>query len=199
MVEIPMLSVKDKILLLDEVASSARSSWQIYLAAHENFADWPLQERSDPAYLGYCNLKNLLSISLMTTCYSLVETGRRAYSLHHAITDPSLSVSSEARKYCQDCFDLRAKISKYRNNVVAHVNSRKTQADWAHLAGISNGEIDNFLQNVRAAIEELSIHNLEHGFAPCVSMPVQDHFRAFCRMSVGIDNRRHVSLKTTSS
>ncbi len=177
-----MLSVKEKLLLLDEVASTARSSWQIHLVAHETFSDWPLEHHSHPAYLGYCNLKNLLSASLMTACYSLVETGKKSYSLHHAVSDPSLNISPKAQRHCEACFALRSKISKYRNNVVGHVNAKRTQSNWAQAAGILNRDIDDFLQHSRAAIEELSWINLGEEFVPGVTMPVRRHFREFCRI-----------------
>ena len=176
-----MLSVEEKILLLDEVASTARSSWQIYLAAHVHFSDWPDKHRQVPAYLGYRNLENLLSASLMTACYSLVETGKRSYSLHHAVKDAVLRVSSDVRMHCESCFVLRSKIAKYRNNVVAHVNASRTQSDWAKAAGIVNSEIDDFLFNARAAVERLSRDNLGDAFVPGVTRPVQGEFHAFCR------------------
>ena len=112
-----MLSVEEKVLLLDEVACTARSSWQIQLAMHDDFISWPNEDRWQPAYMGYCNLRNLLSVSLMTACYALVETGKRAYSLHHAVSDPTLHISATVRQHCDVCFGLRSKIAKYRNNV----------------------------------------------------------------------------------
>ncbi len=176
-----MLTVKEKILLLDEVASTARSSWQIYLAIHSHFSSWSDEHHLHPAYFGYRNLENLLSGSLMTACYALVETGKRSYSLHHAVSDADLEVSSEVLSNCMCCFDLRSKISKYRNNVVAHVNATRSQADWAQAAGIENKEIDDFLFSARAAIEGLSRDNLEDAFVPSVTRPVQDDFYAFCQ------------------
>ncbi|MEP3919367.1 hypothetical protein [Ascidiaceihabitans sp.] len=185
-----MLSIEEKILLLDEVASTARSSWQMYLAAHAHFSTWPDENRQKPAYLGYRNLENLLSVSLMTACYSLVETGKRSYSLHHAVSDADLRVSSEVRMNSTNCFDLRSKIAKYRNNVVAHVNATRTQSDWAQAAGIVNSEIDDFLFNARAAVEGLSRDNLEGAFVPGVTRPVQGEFHAFCREIARLEPKR---------
>ncbi len=182
-----MLSVEEKILLLDEVASTARSSWQIYLAAHEHFSAWPDEYRQNAAYLGYRNLENLLSVSLMTACYSLVETGKLSYSLHHAVSDTALSVSPDVRKNCARCFDLRTKIAKYRNNVVAHVNASRTQSVWAQAAGLLNSEIDDFLFNARAAVEGLSRDNIDDAFIPCVTRPVRSDFHAFCRTIVKLE------------
>lgn len=187
-----MLTVTEKILLLDEVGGLARSAWQIHLSIYEEFCDWPSSDQLNPAYLGYINLRNILSVGLMTSCYSLIETGSRSYSLHHAMSDSSLKISLEARSHCDKCFELRQKISKYRNNVVAHVNSKRSQADWAQASNISNGEIDRFIESARFAIEELSKDNLEGDFSPCVTMPVQDHFRAFCRLSVEMDDMRRL-------
>lgn len=176
-----MLSVEERILLLDEVASTARSSWQIHLIGHERFSDFPEEHRQNPAYLGYCNMRNLLSVSLMTACYALIDTNRKTYSFHHAISDKDLQISSNVKKHCDVCFSLRGKISKYRNNVVAHVNSKRSQSDWADATGIKNEEIDEFLHSSKAAIEELVRDNLEQGLAPVVTMPVRDFFLAYCR------------------
>lgn len=170
-------------MLLDEVASTARSSWQIQLAMLDDFAHWPKTYRGHPAYFGYRNMTNILSVSLMTACYALIETGSKSYSLHHAMKDDALKVSSEVRQNCDVCFELRGKISKYRNNVVAHVNTTKSQSDWADAAGIRNGEIDRFLQSARTAIEILCHDNIGGGFSPVVTMPVQRDFREFCRMT----------------
>lgn len=109
-----MLSVEERILLLDEVASTARSSWQIHLIGHERFSDFPEEHRQNPAYLGYCNMRNLLSVSLMTACYSLIDTNRKTYSFHHAISDKDLQISASVKKHCDICFSLRETIAKYR-------------------------------------------------------------------------------------
>lgn len=186
-----MLSVEEKVLLLDEVAQTARSSWQIHLVAHEIFSEWPVERDQHPAFLGYCNHRNLLSYSLMTACHSLIETSKKAYSLHHAMSDDSLKVSSEVRQNCEICFSHRKSISTYRNNVVAHVNARKTQSAWAAAAGIKNGDIDDFLQSARAAVEGLARDNLGAGFVPVITMPVRFHFQEFCRViAAQIDHPR---------
>lgn len=176
-----MLTKNEKVLLLDEVASAARSSWQIYLVALEEFSEYTGALQRDPAYLGFCNIRNLLTASLMTACYALIDKRKDAYSLHHAVSDPNLTVSHEVRQHCKTCFGLRDKIGRYRNNVVAHVNDKRSQSDWAQAAEIQNGDIDNFLSEARLAIEGLSQDNMETGFRPCVTMPVRDHFIAFCQ------------------
>lgn len=185
-----MLSVEEKILLLDEVASTARSSWQIHLIGHERFSAFPEEHRQNPAYLGYCNMRNLLSVSLMTACHALIDTNPKTYSFHHAISDKDLQISSSVRNHCAVCFSLRKKIAKYRNNVVAHVNSKRTQSHWANAAGIRNGEIDEFLHSARAAVEELARDNLEHGLAPVITMPVRDFFFEYCRVITSIESTR---------
>ena len=90
-------------------------------------------------------------------------------------------------------FFSEKKISKYRSNVVAHVNSKRTQSDWAEAAGIKNEEIDEFLHSSRAAIEELVRDNLEQGLAPVVAMPVRDFFFEYCREITGIKSARRRS------
>lgn len=177
-----MLSVEEKILLLDEVASSARSSWQIHLIGHERFSNFPKEHDQHPAYLGYCNMRNLLSVSLMTACYALIDTNNKTYSLHHAVEDQDLRISDSVVKNCDVCFTMRRKIAKYRNNVVAHVNAKRTQSDWAQEAGIVNGEIDTFLHSAREAIRQLAQDNIEEGFIPVVDMPVREFFLEYCRV-----------------
>jgi len=186
-----MLSVEERILLLDEVASTARSSWQILLIGHERFSNFPEEHRQHPAYLGYCNMTNLLSVSLMTACYALIDTRPKTYSLHHAASDKDLQISSTFKEHCDVCFSLRKKIAKYRNNVVAHVNSKRTQSDWADAAGIKNEEIGEFLHSAKAAIEELVCDNLEQRLAPVVTMPVRDFFFEYCREITNIQRARH--------
>lgn len=185
-----MLSVEEKIILLDEVASTARSSWQIHLIGHERFSDFPEEHRQHAAYLGYCNMRNLLSVSLMTSCHALIDTNQKTYSLHHAISDKDLLISSSVKKHCDLCFSLRKKIAKYRNNVVAHVNSKRTQSDWANAAGIQTDEIDEFLHSAKAAIEGLTRDNLKQGLAPVVTMPVRDFFLEYCRVIADIESAR---------
>lgn len=185
-----MLSVEQKILLLDEVASTARSSWQIHLVGHERFSGFPEEHKQHPAYLGYCNIRNILSVSLMTACYSLIETNKKTYSLYHAVSDKDLQISSNVKRNCEICFALREKISRYRNNVVAHVNAKRTQSDWAQAAGIQNREIDDFLYSARVAVEELARDNLEEGLAPVVTMPVRSFFFEYCRAITEIESTR---------
>ena len=91
---------------------------------------------------------------------------------------------------CTNCFDLRSKIAKYRNNVVAHVNATRRQSDWAQAAGIVNSEIDDFLFNARAAVEGLSRDNLEGAFVPGVTRPVQSEFYDFCREIARLEPKR---------
>ena len=102
-----MLSVEERILLLDEVASTARSSWQILLIGHERFSEFPEEHRQHPAYLGYRNMTNLLSVSLMTACYALIDTNPKTYSFHHAISDKDLQISSTFKEHCDVCFSLK--------------------------------------------------------------------------------------------
>lgn len=185
-----MLSVEERILLLDEVASTARSSWQIHLIGHERFSDFPEEHRQHPAYLGYCNMRNLLSVSLMTACYALIDINRKTYSFHHAILDKDLQISASVKKHCDVCFSLREKISKYRSNVVAHVNSKRTQSDWAEAAGIKNEEISEFIHSAGAAIEELVRDNLGQGLAPVVTMPVSNLFFEYCQEITNIERAR---------
>jgi len=185
-----MLSVEERILLLDEVASTARSSWQILLIGHERFSNFPEEHRQHPAYLGYCNMTNLLSVSLMTACYALIDTHPKTYSFHHAVSDKDLQISSTFKEHCDVCFSLKKKISKYRSNVVAHVNAKRTQSDWADAAGIKNEEIDEFLHSARAAIEELVRDNLGGFLAPVVTMPVRDFFFEYCSEITGIKSAR---------
>jgi hypothetical protein len=185
-----MLSVEERILLLDEVASTARSSWQIHLIGHERFSDFPEEHRQHPAYLGYRNMTNLLSVSLMTACYALIDTHPKTYSFHHAVSDKDLQISSTFKEHCDVCFSLKKKISKYRSNVVAHVNAKRTQSDWADAAGIKNEEIDEFLHSARAAIEELVRDNLGGFLAPVVTMPVRDFFFEYCSEITGIKSAR---------
>lgn len=66
-----MLPVEERILLLDEVASTALSSWQIHLLGHERFAEFPEEHRQHPACLGHRNVTNLLSMIGAKTPMSL--------------------------------------------------------------------------------------------------------------------------------
>ena len=91
---------------------------------------------------------------------------------------------------CANCFVLRSKIAKYRNNVVAHVNATRTQSKWAQAAGLVNSEIDDFLFNARAAVEGLSRDNLEDDFVAGVTRPVQGEFSAFCREIAKLEPKR---------
>ncbi|WP_306141479.1 hypothetical protein [Roseibium sp. MMSF_3412] len=188
--QIAMLSVEEKVLLLDEVATSAISSWRILKIAERDFSNWRIEERDHPAYLGYCNLRNLLSVSLMTSCYTLIETGDKSYSLHHVVKDQSLRLSPTALQECENCFQLRKKISIYRNNVTAHVNHRKTQSDWAQTAGLKNGEIDGFTKSVFVVVDELSRDNMPSDFEPCVRKQSLSYFQEFCRAAYGFELRR---------
>lgn len=135
-------------------------------------------------------MRTLLSVSLMTACYALIDTNRRTYSFHHAISDKDLKISSVVKKHCDVCFSLREKVAEYRNNVVAHVNSKRSQSDWANLVDIKHEEIDEFLHSARAAIEELVRDNLEQGLAPVVTMPVRDFFFEYCREITNIERAR---------
>ncbi|PCI04631.1 MAG: hypothetical protein COB78_10080 [Hyphomicrobiales bacterium] len=182
-----MLSIKNKIWLLDEVVSTAFGSWHIYLAGHDKFSDWPEECRSQSAYRGYTTLRSLLCHSLMVACYALVDSSNKAYSLHHAVKDPDLIVTPMAVNKCENCLRLRSKIATYRNNVTAHVNNRRTQSEWAQFANIKNGEIDAFLLSARAVVEELGKVNLGTEFVPSSRMPFQRDFNEFCR--VIIDNK----------
>ncbi|HEY8594567.1 MAG TPA: hypothetical protein VIL84_04920 [Devosiaceae bacterium] len=181
------LSNEEKIWLLDEVVSTAFASWLIYLEGHEKFADRSEEEQTRPEHNGYTTLKALLSHSLMAACYALVDTRKNSYSMHHAVKDRDLIVTRVAEQACEKCCDLRRKIATYRNNVTAHVNSTRTQADWAQYADIKNGEISDFLQNARTCIEELGRANLHKDFVPSSRMQFRSDFRAFCRVIVGQD------------
>lgn len=183
-----MLTTKDKILLLDEVVSTACASWRIYIAGYNKFNDWPEECRGQSAYFGYTTLRAVLSHSLMVACYASVESGKRTYSMHHAIKDPELIVTPLAVTESEKCFRLRSKIATYRNNVTAHVNNKKTQADWGQFADIKNGEIDAFLSSARTVVEELGKANLGVYFRPSSYMSFQQNFREFCRAMIDTGN-----------
>lgn len=182
------LSIEEKIWLIDEVASTAMASWQIYVEGDKNFSDWPKERQNQPEYCGYTTLKTLLSHSLMASCYALVDTGKRVYSMHHAVNDPDLFVTQAAKSEYKKCCDLRSKIATYRNNVTAHVNSARTQADWAQFAGIKNSDISAFLQSAHKFVEEIGRANLHEGFVPSSRMPFKRNFHAFCRVIVDQDD-----------
>jgi hypothetical protein len=101
--------------------------------------------------------------------------------MHHAITDPDLAVTPMAKRECENCLGLRTKIATFRNNVTAHVNTKRTQANWAEFAGIKNGEIDAFLKSARTVVEELGQANLGPQFVASSRMPFRRDFREFCR------------------
>lgn len=178
------LSNEGKIWLLDEVVSTAFASWHIYIEGDKKFSDWPKERRSRPEYYGYTTLKVLLSHSLMASCYALIDTGKRSYSMHHAIKDRDLIVTPVAKQEYEKCCDLRSKIATYRNNVTAHVNSARTQEDWAQFAGIKNDEISAYLRSARTFVEELGRTNLGEDFVPSSRMLFKRDFRAFCRVIV---------------
>jgi len=176
------LSNEEKIWLIDEVVSTAMASWQIYVEGGKTFSDWPEERQSQPEYYGYTTLKSLLSHSLMASCYALVDTGKRSYSMHHAVKDPELIVTLVAKQEYEKCCNHRSKIATYRNNVTAHVNSARTQADWAQFADIKNNEISEFLRSAHKFVEELGRANLHEDFAPSSRMLFKRDFRAFCRV-----------------
>ena len=182
------LSNEEKIWLIDEVVSTAMASWQIYVEGDKKFSNWPKERQKQPEYVGYTTLKALLSYSLMASCYALVDTGKRSYSMHQAVKDPELFVTPVAKQEYEKCCDLRSKIATYRNNVTAHVNSTRTQSDWAQFAGIKNGEISAFLQSAHKFIEELGRANLHEGFVPSSRMLFKRDFRAFCRVIADQDD-----------
>lgn len=175
------LSNKQKVLLIDEVVSSAMASWQIYVEADEKFSDWPHEKQSQPEYCGYFTLKSLLSHSLMASCYALIDTGKRSYSMHHVVKDPGLVTTQVAKQEYEKCYQLRSKISTYRNNVTAHVNSTRTQSDWAQFAGIKNSDISDFLRSAHKFVKELGRVNIGEDFVPSSEMQFKRDFRAFCR------------------
>lgn len=176
------LSKNQKVLLIDEVVSSAMASWQIYVEADRKFSDWPIEQQNRPEYLGYFTLKSLLSHSLMASCYALIDKGKLSYSMHHAVNDSELIVSLMAQKEYEKCSDLRSKIAIYRNNVTAHVNSSRTQSDWAKHAGIKNRDISEFLLSAHQFASELGRANLGGDFIPSSEMQFKRDFRAFCRV-----------------
>jgi len=177
-----MLSAEHKIWLLDEVVSTAFASWHIYIAGYDKFNDWPEEQQGLAAYTGYTTLTVLLSHSLMSACYALVDSGQRSYSIHHAVKDPTLVITPLAKRECENCLILRSKIATYRNNVTAHVNTKRTQTDWAQFADIKNAEIDAFLLSARTVVEELGKANLGVHFIPSSRMSFQGDFREFCRV-----------------
>ncbi|WP_306260395.1 hypothetical protein [Pararhizobium sp. IMCC21322] len=176
------MSPSDKIWLLDEVVSTATASWRIYIAAYDKFSVWPVERQDSPEYNGYATIRALLSHSFMSACYASVESGKRSYSMHHAINDPDLIVSPLAKMECENCLGLRTKIATYRNNVTAHVNTKRKQAEWANFANIKNGEIDVFLRSARTVVEELGKSNLGVHFLASSRMTFQKNFREFCRV-----------------
>jgi hypothetical protein len=124
----------------------------------------------------------LLSHSLMASCYALIDSGQRSYSMHHAVKDQTLVITPLAKQECESCLRLRGKIATYRNNVTAHVNAKRTQEDWAQFANVKNGEIDAFLLSARAIVEEFGKANLGAHFVPSSRMPFQEDFREYCRV-----------------
>jgi hypothetical protein len=124
-----LLSAREKIMLLDEVVSTATASWRIYIAADHKFSDWPESRRDNPAYTGYTTIKALLSHSLMSALYASMEPGKHSYSMRHAVEDPELIVTPTARNGFKCCLLLWPKIAIYRNNVTAHVNTKRKQTD----------------------------------------------------------------------
>lgn len=190
-----MLSTPEKILLLDEVTNTARASWQIIVIGDNDFRDCPRGGPYEMAYLGYHTVKNLLSVSLMSACYSLVDTGKRSYSFHHAEHDASLKISTKTKAHFERCFEYRGRIATYRNNVVAHVNNRRSQSDWADFAGIKHQDIDTFLDNALAAVLELARDNSVSERALGVTKPVRSYFHEFCRITAKIENNRQMADK----
>ncbi len=177
-----MLSAERKIWLLDEVVSTAFASWHIYIAGYDRFNNWPDEWQDRAAYTGYTTIRALLSHSLMSACYTLVDSGRRSYSMHHAVHDQKLIITPLAKQEFESCLRLRGKIATYRNNVTAHVNAKRTQKDWAQFADIKNGKIDAFLLSARTVVEELGKANLGAHFVPSSHMSFQGDFREFCRV-----------------
>lgn len=176
-----MLTVKERVLLLDEVASTAFGSWQIQIALHDKFSKWPEDDQDHPAYTGYTTMRVLLSHSLIVACYALLDSNPKAYSFCHAVNDPDLKVTDKALSEYEECVKLRGKIATYRNNVSAHVNSRRTQSDWAMLAGIKNREFDVFIRNARSVVTELGKANIDSDFIPSSHMAFYSDFHEFCR------------------
>jgi hypothetical protein len=176
-----VLSPDEKIWLLDEVVSTATASWHIYILAYDKFSNWPDDLQDGPEYTGYTTVRTLLSHGLMSACYAAVDSGQKSYSIHHAKDDPALVVSELARRESKRCLKLRPKIATYRNNVTAHVNTKRKQSDWAEFADIKNGEIDTFLNSARAFVEELGKANLGSHFLASSRMQFQHDFREFCR------------------
>jgi hypothetical protein len=176
------LSNEQKVLLIEEVVSTAMASWQIYVEADKKFLDWPHEKQSQPEYCGYFTLKSLLSHSLMASCYALIDTGKRSYSMHHAVKDRELVISPAAKQEYENCCNLRGKIAIYRNNVTAHVNSSRSQSDWAQFADIKNRDISEFLRNAHQFVKELGRANLHEDFVPSSEMQFKRDFRAFCRV-----------------
>jgi hypothetical protein len=181
-----LLSNEEKILLIDEVVSTAVASWQIYVEGDKEFSGWPDERQNSPEYRGYHTIKNLLSHSLMGACYALVETGRRSYSMHHAVKDQDLIVTQTAKTEFQNCCNFRGKIATYRNNVTAHVNATRTQSDWAQIAGIKNQDISDYLLSAHNFVEELGRANLSNDFVPSSRVRFKRDFRAFCRVMAGM-------------
>lgn len=175
-----MLSVEEKIWQLDEVVSTAFGSWQIYVTAYNKFNDWPEKRREHPAFSGYETIRNLLSHSLIVACDALLDSGKQSYSFHHAMNDPELKITSEATAEYQACLKFTKKIGIYRNNVSAHINDRKTQAEWAQHANIKNGEFDIFIRSARATITELGKANINTNFVPSSKSPFAYEFNEFC-------------------
>lgn len=183
-----MHTAADKIMLLDEVVSTAFASWQLYTAGEDKFSKWPKEWRSRPDYIGYTTLRVLLGNSLINACYTLVDSGKRSYSMHHAIKDPDLIVTPPANRECEKCLQLRSKIATYRNNITAHVNAKRTQADWGQFAGIKKEEIKSFVFSARNVVEALGKANLDLHFIPSSRMPFQENFREYCRSMIDHQN-----------
>lgn len=177
-----MLSPREKILLLDEVVSTATASWRIYIVAFNKFSDWPEGRQDSPEFNGYVAIRTVLTHGLMSALYASIDSGKRSYSMHHAIQDPELIVSKLARSECENCLKLRAKIATYRNNVTAHVNTKRKQTDWADFAGLTNGEIDAFLKSARTVVEELGTANTRVHFLASSQTTFQRDFHEFCRV-----------------
>lgn len=158
------------------------ASWQIYVEVDKKFSDWPKERQSQPEYYGFTTLKALLSHSLMASCYALIDTGKRSYSMYHAVEDQGLIITPMVKQEYEKCYGLRSKIATYRNNVTAHVNSARTQADWAQYADIKNSDISDYLRSAHKFVKELGRANLGEDFVPSSEMQFKRNFRAFCRV-----------------
>ncbi len=176
------MSPDEKIKLLDEVVATAIASWRIYIVVDAKFSTWADDERNTPEYEGCCTLKVLLCHSLMSACYASMDQAKTSYSLHRAIADPDLVISPEAKEKFGQCKAFWPKIAKYRNNVTAHVNLKRTQSEWADFANIKNGEIDAFMKNARIIVEELCKANLGVRNLSSSRNSFQKEFRDFCRV-----------------